>query len=245
MKAGHPFPRSRCAILLALAVAASAGAPAARADTYTEYILAKVGIRLGTLDGTYTLGEERQLIRVAYQLYLDQQRARQQRVGQVLINGDYPSALLGLGGTATLTFQFVDTATGLPSTGPAVDHVFYEANYDPNNPTAFVPLGTSFDAGSGFSLPFTNAGIEPEIFGIPFDAQNNPIVLEGTGSSGDLFGNNDAQGAATVLTTPEPATFTLVGIGLATLLGALRLAPGRGAKTMAGPGKSPCQAVVT
>lgn len=218
-RTSHRFPRAfRNAVAVALACGVLAAIPPpAAADSFADYLLAVAGIRLGTLEGTYTLKEEDQLIKTAYMQYKQQQKNGGFNLfGQAEINGAYPDVLLGTGANSVLTFQFVDSTNALPTAGPAVSAVLYQANLDPNNPSSLVTLGTSMDATSDFSLPFTLTGQEPLILATPEGPTGAPVVVSG------VAGQNIAVGAAVALnagTVPEASTESLLGMGLLVLLG--------------------------
>ena len=128
-----------------------------------------------------------------------------------MINSNYPASLpLEFGDTAIASFIWVDTTSGLPDVGPNIVGVHYDINLDPNTPNVYAALGDSFDSGSNFSLPFLmTSPYEPVIRAIPFD-NSGPIVILGV----DDF--NIAQGYAAGL-VPEPASWVLLGIGVAML----------------------------
>lgn len=196
------------AAMLAALFGPIGGPTQARADSLWDYLLAVAGIRLGTLEGTYTFKQEETLLNLAWMLYRQQQmRKPAPRMGQVAIEGEYPSTLGVPGDVVLLTYHFVDTTTGLPASGPTVDHVLYEANLDPLNPNAYVPIGSSFDGGSHFSFPFTISGFEPAIRGTPFDSAGSPVFLSGVDDE------NIAVGVAVAL-VPEPASYLLLSVGL-------------------------------
>ena len=112
-----------------------------------------------------------------------------------------------------LTFQFVDPATDLPTTGPPIASVEYLVNLDPDN-EIFSILGTSIDASSHVSLPFTVVPFKPFIKSIPLDSNGNVIVITG------VDGQNVAVGVAVVLEpVPEPSTIVLIGSGGLFILG--------------------------
>ncbi len=203
------FGRKTILLQAILAIAVLLGSPTiGRADSYSDYLLAVAGIRLGTVLGDYTPSEEEALVAFAWKQYRqEQEKLGIPAVGQVAFNTIYPSAIATIGSTETLTFQFIDPATGLPTSGPAVASVLYEANYDPNSPTTFVPLGTSTDVAGNFDFAYVVTGQEPVINAIPMDASGNPIVISG------VDGDNDAQGGGLLVTVPEPSTLTMFTLG--------------------------------
>lgn len=174
----------------------------ARADTYFQFVEAKFGIRLGTVEGTYDFGQEHTLIEFAWQQYLQQQKNKVPAVlfvGQAEIDGAYPSQVfLPPGTNTTLSFQFIDTTAGLPVAGPAVASVVYDANVDPKTPNVFVPIGTSTDAATHFSLSYTVSGEEPDIRATPYDSFGQPVFIDG------VNGENVAVGSVVAL-VPEPS----------------------------------------
>ena len=156
--------------------------------------------------------EEKRQIAIAKKMYDDEQKALNvSAIGEAFIDGVSPTAFSPLGAIVDLTFQFVDPATDLPTTGPPVASVEYLVNLDPDN-DLFSIVGTSIDVSSHFSLPFTVVPFEPFIKSIPFDSNGNPIVITG------VDGQNVAVGVAVVL-EPEPSTIVLVGSGGVILLG--------------------------
>jgi hypothetical protein len=135
----------------------------------------------------------------------------------------YPSVFAQPGQLLSVDFGFLDPATGLPTTGPSVASVAYEVDTDPLSATNFVPIGTSFDAGSNFSISYLiSTTFEPGIQAIPYDANGDPIVITGLG------GDNVAQGKVVALFIPEPSTFALLLPSLLMLVGAMRLKSRRG-----------------
>jgi hypothetical protein len=97
--------------------------------------------------------------------------------GAVFCNAISPVAWLGAEESCMLTFQFIDTTSQLPVSGPEIGSVFYEVNIDPDTPDVFVTLGTSFDASSNFALSFLPVGFEPEVHATPYDLLGNPIIV--------------------------------------------------------------------
>jgi len=141
-------------------------------------------------------------------MYQDEQKGQNvSAVGEAFIDGLSSTAFSPLGAMVNLTFQFVDPATDLPTTGPPIASVEYLVNLDPDN-DLFSILGASMDASSHFSLSFTVVPFEPFIKSIPFDSSGNAIVITG------VDGQNVAVGVAVVLEpVPEPSTIALVGSG--------------------------------
>jgi PEP-CTERM motif-containing protein len=158
--------------------------------------------------------EEKRQIAIAEKMYKDEQKEEKvSAVGQLYIDGLFPTESLPLGALATLTFQFVDPATDQPTLGPPTAFVEYVVNLDPDN-DLFFSLGSSTDAASHFSLPFTVVPFEPFIRSIPFDSNGHPIFITG------VDGQNVAVSVGVVLEpVPEPSTIVLVGIGGVACLG--------------------------
>jgi len=192
--------------------------PGAMATSAVDYANTVRAIRVDSKLGVFTPEDEADLIKAAKNDYWKEQ-TNTTTVGDVLINGASPVYFTGPGTTVTLTFDFVDPSTGLPTTGPTVASVEYMANLDPNTAT-FVPIGTSTAAEFAFS--FTVSGFEPQIIGIPLDEAGAPIVIEGFG------GANDAPGLAVALLAPEPSTYLLMGVGFAALAAGRRFLKGSG-----------------
>jgi PEP-CTERM motif len=160
--------------------------------------------KAGALDSL----EEKRQIAIAKKMYQDEQKDQKvSAVGEAFIDGLSPTAFSPVGAMVNLTFQFVDPATDLPTTGPPIASVEYLVNLDPDN-DLFSILGTSTDASSHFSLPFTVVPFEPFIKSLPLDSNGNVIVITG------VDGDNDAVGVAVVLEpAPEPSTIMLIGSG--------------------------------
>lgn len=134
-------------------------------------------------------------------------------VGLTVIDGsDAPYVLTSAGENLALSFQFIDPATGLPTSGPAVASVVYEANLDPFTPNVLVPIGTSSNSLSNFAISWSSSGFEPMIEAIPYDASDNPIEDPG------VDGDNSAVGLNIAPNAPDSAsTFYLLGLGIAGL----------------------------
>ena len=103
-------------------------------------------------------------------------------IGRAMIGGDRLSNLAD-GTSTTLTFAFVNAATGEPVDVPELAGVRYKIQTDPPTEDPFQQvlqvLGTSTDAPSGFAFPYVISGFEPLIIGIPLDASGDPIVMRG------------------------------------------------------------------
>ena len=130
-------------------------------------------------------------------------------VGQLLFAGN-PVSLLPAGVAGLLDFRFIDPATGSPATGPTIGSVDYQVNVNPAVPTDFVDIGSSSDAATDFTVPFTiQAGTEPVFLATPFSPSGDAIFVAGTG------GSNDARAVAFNATVPEPSYVVLLGSALA------------------------------
>ena len=131
-------------------------------------------------------------------------------VGLTAIDGSTsPFELTGNGQILTLSFEFINPATGVPTTGPAVSSVLYEANLDPSTPNVLVPIGTSSAFVSNFAITWQSSGFEPMIEAIPYDANGNPIVISG------VDGENSAVGLNVALNAPDSSpTSVLLGLGI-------------------------------
>jgi hypothetical protein len=135
-------------------------------------------------------------------------------IGQPFLGGFAPSAFLGAGFSATLTFEFIDPGSGLPAAGPAIGSVLYEESATPDVPGSFTPLGTSFDVAHDFPLLFTATSGEVDILAIPFDPRGTAIVIS------DPDGSNVAEGQVVQLNEiPEPSTLALFVAGGLGILG--------------------------
>lgn len=209
-----PGPRHIGWTLLITVFLIQQGTSLALADSYTEYLLGKAGTRIQTLTGTWNAATEKRTIDQLWRQYRQQQRAAAARlaVGQVAIDGGYPTAFRVPGSSATLTFFFVttDTFSTLPAPGPAVTSVEYRVNTDPYNPTSFTTIGSSTNAGANFSLSYVVGINEPTIEAIPKDASGTPIVLIGVDNE------NVARGLGTALVVD-----TVPALGLAGVVGLL------------------------
>jgi hypothetical protein len=179
---------------------------------------AKKVIRKLTEVGALPYAEEKRQIAEKEKQYRDMQKMiGVSAVGATFIDGLYPSAPRNPGTLVNLTFEFLDPATGEPTSGPAVASVQYFANLDPDSDD-YVFLGASLDAGSDFSLPFLVIPFEPMIKSIPFDPSGAPITIVG------LEGQNVALGLGTALQFPEPSGMALLALGVVALgRGALRI----------------------
>jgi hypothetical protein len=213
-----------------LACAACSSADLARAIPLSVYLAQSASYMTLSIRGYLSYTKETALLKSLSQEYLSEQSdGGVSIVGQPLIGGSYPTAGLLPGATTTLAFDYVDTATGLPTGGPPISYVLYEASVDPGTPGSFVVLGSSSDAGSNFSLPFTATSLETMIEAIPYDSGGNPIVLTGLG------GENVAVGLAMALNpqlVPEPSSWVLAALAGAVAAGfaCIRRLPGGGRK---------------
>jgi hypothetical protein len=130
--------------------------------------------------------------------------------GDAMLNGNSLVADLPLGTPSTLTFQFLDPATGTADRSIAIGSVVYLVNEDPTAPR-FLPVGLSSDAASNFAVSYTINGAEPMIEAIPFDGNGSPIVIP------DANRGNAARGLVADINgqaAPEASTSILLGLGL-------------------------------
>jgi hypothetical protein len=203
------FPQRTLAGLLLLAAA-----PIASANTidYLSYLLDKATIRTNTYLGAWSYSFEDEQIEAAYKKYqATQASANIPLIGQPAIyaiagvpqSPGFPDVIAGPGSLLSIDFGFVDPATGLAASGPAIGSVEYLVSTDPNNPLSYTPIGTSTDAASNFSFSYLdNSAYEPDIEAIPFDLSGHPIVLTG------VDGYNAAIGSVTALSAaPEPSAW--------------------------------------
>jgi hypothetical protein len=206
----------KCISTFTLAAALScAVAKPAKAESYGAYLIDYWGIRADTFLGAVTAGTEDELIKALKEKYASEAvAANVPFIGQPAIyavNGvpqvpGFPDVFAEPGDLLSISFGFVDPATELAVTGPAVAMVEYFVNIDPTSATDFIPIGTSSDAGSDFSITYLyDSAFEPEIEAIPFDANGNPIVITG------VDGDNDAQGIVGAVDVPEPSAVFLLG----------------------------------
>lgn len=137
-------------------------------------------------------------------------------MGMVSIDGQNPSAFVNVGSTVDLSFTWINQDLGVSWSGPPIGSVLYEESQTPDNLSSFVPLGFSYDATHDFSFNFTANQVEEGVLAIPFDPNDNPIILPG------LNGYNIAEGFGGMLATPEPGTLGLLGSGILGLCGVLR-----------------------
>ncbi len=163
-------------------------------------------------------------------------------IGEVTLTNqaDVNVASLASGAHGELTFRFVDPATGLPVTGPAVGSVRYEAISivtDTSTLADFTLLGVSNDLLTGFSLPFTapppvsllesTIGFESFIRAIPLDLNGNPITIPGPEDEDAAIGLLANISPANVV--PEPSAWIIV------CTGAVAVSASWGFRRMRGP----------
>jgi hypothetical protein len=142
--------------------------------------------------------------------------------GEALIDGVAGNGHAEEGQDISLSFRFLDLATGLPATGaPAISSVLYRINRDPTAPDLFDLLGSSSDAGGGFAFHFTLDSYEPLFEAIPLDAAGAPIFLPGFGTENEAIAFV-ADIPLSPLSVPEPATWALLLLGLGATGAALR-----------------------
>jgi hypothetical protein len=190
-----------------------------RADSWWQYAKNVAWIRFLTATFDLTLAQEDAYLRIASSNYLHQAKNHGDTVvGTATKNGNYPIEWSTLGATETLGFIWLNSATGLQTTGPEIASVFYEVNLDPTYTNAlgdliFTALGTSTDAEHNFAYDWVISGFEPEIQATPMDSLGNVITIPG------VDGYNVAIGLAVNLyEVPEPSTIALIGAGLVVLV---------------------------
>jgi hypothetical protein len=168
-----------CVALLVQALAV-AFPSTSRAISYLSYLLSCDLYRDLSKNGQITASREQQLGDDAYEEYKSEQRQQNvQIIGQVAFDGNFPHVIREEGSMVRLSFEFVDTTTGLPRNGPQVFGVVYDVNLDPSDQFNFVHVGVSFDRSSNFSLPFQLSGWEPLIRATPIDRSGKPVVITG------------------------------------------------------------------
>jgi len=205
-----------CILALLLTVAGAALPQQSSAIPFLVWYAQDVAIRNGSVaPATLTPAQELALTIANNTAYLSEAAIKPLGfVGLTVIDGSTaPFELTGYGEDLTLSFEYIDPATGLPATGPAVSSVVYEANLDPANPNDLVPIGTSSDNASNFAITWQSSGFEPMIEAIPYDASDDPIVIPG------VDGENSAVGLNVALNVPDSSpTSLLLGLGIVGLL---------------------------
>jgi hypothetical protein len=196
-------------LTLALTVCAAVTASPASATSYFKDLDAYIiQVRKLSNAGSLTAEQEGTLIKSARDDYADKQGlAFVPAIGQVVLAGNFPIGYGDIGSLGTLTFLFLNPLTDLPTTGPLVDHVVYEANLDPTN-DLYTTIGVGTSAQSLFKLTWTITGFEPQIRATPYDAAGNQIILPG------LDGFDVAQGVAVYMPVPSPSAGVLFAAGM-------------------------------
>lgn len=161
--------------------------PAHAAIDFLTLLSTLGGIAQLTCDGEATAEQEAQYVASAWNTH--RSKSSRPAIAQATANGAGPSLVAPVGSTVTLGFRFVDPSTELPTTGPVVHRVDYKASLDHQQPLVLTDLGTSFDSGSSFALPYVVADCEPVIVAVPFDAGGAEVVLPGP------VEGNEARGA--------------------------------------------------
>ncbi len=208
--------------LTGLLLLAATGIASANTIDYLSYLMDKATIRTNTYLGAWSYSFEDDEIEAAYQKYLaTQASANVPVIGQPAIyaiagvpqSPGFPDVFAGPGNLLSVDFGFIDPTTSFAASGPTIGSVEYLVSTDPNNPTAYTPIGTSTDASSNFSISYLdNTAFEPDIEAIPFDANGNAIVIPG------VDGFNAAIGSVTALAAPEPSTTWLILAGAILIL---------------------------
>jgi hypothetical protein len=140
-------------------------------------------------------------------------------VGGISLNGSAGVYSFGSGSgtlTANFTFAWVNPATGLPTSGPAIGSVQYyvwNGAVTSLNLSAWTLVGTSSNSASGFEFTYSFPAGEHIFLSVPLNSSGQPIFINGVG------GFNDAESIVMNTITPEPGSLVLLGTG------ALALAP--------------------
>jgi|GEM_PF-6871219 len=209
-------------LVLGLIVGHASNASAISKDVYQEAVRI---IRKESKEGKHSAATEVRVIVELLSRYLKMKDEKSvDLLGFTLISG-VPISKLSVGTEVELTYGFIDPSlssdnpTEFDILSPTIDisSVFYEVNIDPDT-NDFIPIGTSFDAASNFSLPYVLSGFESQIHAIPFDSAGNPIFLDGG------QGDNVAMAVSVnIEAVPEPtSTLSLLTLGTLGAAGLLR-----------------------
>ena len=188
------------------------------AETYWETVVNNAAVVIDTSLHNLTASQEVAKIRDNWDKYYLTNPLP--AIGQMGINGTFPVVPYTdseLGNEITLSFLFVDPATGHETTSPyQIASVHYEALVTP--PTLdksllsesyilshLVDLGTSSDSQNNFAFNTTLLGFEPQYFAFAYD------------SSGTAFSSNGIDGFASTVNVPEPASLAQMSVGLIAL----------------------------
>jgi hypothetical protein len=151
--------------------------------------------------------------------YAEQFANRELFVGGIFLNGSPGVYSFGSGSgilTANFTFSWVNPATGLPTSGPAIASVQYyvwNGVVTSLNLSAWTLVGTSNNSAPGFEFTYSFPAGEHIFLSVPLNSSGQPIFINGVG------GYNDAESLVMNTVTPEPGSLVLFATG------ALALAP--------------------
>jgi hypothetical protein len=205
------FLNTGSALLLALALHGHN----AQADTLKQSLDNEITALTNTKNAVWDYKQE--LSSIGAEAILETQEAIAaglKKLGLISLNGSNPGSVAP-GAMTSLTFSFIDPSTGAVVAEP-VSAVNYYAwtgmgdSLDPSSST-WMSIGSSTNAGSGFSLPYTFSSTEQIFLGVPLDPSGAPIVITGVG------GYNNATDTVAGILTPEPAGYSLLGTGLAAI----------------------------